>query len=455
MQSRFVATICLAALTLLTACDESTPPGPPLVDAQLRQDLARWGVIPIGAMPAQDPALVALGRTLMFDKILSGNRDVSCATCHQPAQHLGDGLSLAVGTGGTGLGAARTPGTGRPFVPRNAPTLLNAGLGLTYVFWDGRLARFGPGGVTFLQGLDSLPLPRDLPNVLAEQAMLPVLNRVEMRGAPGDTDVFGTPNELAQLADTQVTEVWQGLMNRLLGIPEYVTLFSAAFPGVPTSQLRFRNAATAIAAFEMQAFTKTGSPFDHYLDRDDGALTAAEKRGAILFFERAQCASCHNGPFLGAQGFANTGAPQLGPGTGAGVPLDFGRGNVSPSGGDAYRFTFRIAPLRNVELTAPYFHDGAYPTLEAVVRHYNDVSGALRGFDVSQLSPSLQDQYHGDATTIDAVLVRLDFRLRRSLGLTDAEQRDLVAFLKSLTDPSARDLSAIVPARVPSGLPVP
>src|SRR3989442_15148905 len=166
--TRTLSTICLGLVALGAGCDRrSSPAEPTSIDAALRRDLARWGVIPIGPMPAQDPALDALGRTLMFDKILSGNRDVSCATCHQPAQHLGDGLSLAVGTGGTGLGAARTPGTGRPFVPRNAPTLLNAGLGLTYVFWDGRLPRFGPGGMTFLQGLDSLPPPRDLPNVLA------------------------------------------------------------------------------------------------------------------------------------------------------------------------------------------------------------------------------------------------------------------------------------------------
>src|SRR5438034_4634564 len=77
-------------------------------------------------MPAQDPARVDLGRALMFDKILSGNRDVACATCHLPAQHAADGLSLAIGTGGTGAGPARTLGPGRQFVPRSAPSLLNA-----------------------------------------------------------------------------------------------------------------------------------------------------------------------------------------------------------------------------------------------------------------------------------------------------------------------------------------
>jgi cytochrome c peroxidase len=93
--------------------------------------------------------------------------------------------------------------------------------------------------------------------------------------------------------------------------------------------------------------------------------------------------------------------------------------------------------------------------LDAVVRHYNDVPTALREFDATQLAPAVRDSYHGDDVTITAVLSSLDFRLRQTLNLTEAEIHDLVAFLESLTDPSARDLSSLVPDRVPSGLPVP
>jgi cytochrome c peroxidase len=440
--------LCVAAVVLAAACDEMTPPEglPGSIDAQLRQSIGRWGVVPIGAMPRQDPALVALGQALMFDKILSGNRDIACATCHDPAQHATDGLPLAVGTGGTGLGPARTLGPGREFVPRSAPTLLNSGLGLFYVFWDGRLTRFGPPppGVP--------PLPVDVSNVLVAQATLPVLNRREMRGAAGDVDVFGNPNELAQFGDSQSTEIWQAVMQRLLAVPGYVTLFNAAFPGRPPAQLRFQDAATAIAVFQMEALTKTNSPFDRYLNRDDSALPADAKRGALLFFGKAQCSSCHNGPFLGGGDFANTGVPQLGPGVGQGAPLDFGRGEVFNT--EFYRFFFRAPPLRNVELTAPYFHDGAVATLEAVVRHYNDVPASLRDFDPSTLPPALRGSYHGDAATLSAILATLDFRLREPLHLTDTEIAEVVAFLKSLTDPAAGDLSAISPAAVPSGLPV-
>ncbi|HEV8264742.1 MAG TPA: cytochrome c peroxidase [Gemmatimonadales bacterium] len=453
--TRYVRALCVATLALAGACDETTPPDglPQSIDAQLRRSFQQWNVIPIGPMPPQVSAQVALGQALMFDKILSGNRDISCATCHQPAEHAADGLALAVGTGGTGLGPSRTLGEGRQFVPRNAPSLLNSGLGLFYVFWDGRIARFGfgpgPGGFQTPAGA---ALPSDLPNILAAQAMFPVTNRREMRGEPGDTDVFGNPNELAQLGDSAWANIWQGVMQRLLAIPEYVTMFRAAFPEIYKDQLGFQHAATAIAAFQMQALTKTNSPFDRYLARDDAALPIEAKRGALLFFGRAQCSTCHNGPFLGGGQFANTGIPQVGPGVGTGAPLDLGRGNVLNN--EFYRFAFRVAPLRNVELTAPYFHAGVYPTLEAAVRHYNDVARALQGFDVTQLPSAVRDQYHGDDATISDVLRTLDFRVRTPLRLTDAEIAELVAFLKSLTDPAARDLSAIKPARVPSGLPV-
>ena len=444
---RLVERFCLALLLFGAACERSDTLAEPSLDAALRQDLSRWGVLPIGPVPAQPQALVDLGQALMFDKILSGNRDVACATCHHPSTHEGDGLSLSIGTGGTGLGPSRTLGPGRQFVRRNAPSLLNDGLGLFYLFWDGRVARF----LSSFNG--GPPVPGDVPNLLSAQAMLPVLDRREMRGEPGDRDVFGAPNELAQIADSDSAAVWQALMQRLLAIPEYVAKFNRAFPNTPTSALRFQQAAEALAAFQVAALTKTNSPFDRYLTHDDAALTTQQKRGAQLFFGTALCSSCHNGPLLGGNGFANAGVPQLGPGSPATPPLDRGRADLPDQ--QFYQFAFRVAPLRNVELTAPYMHDGAFSTLDAVVRHYNDVPLTLTTYDASQLDPALRSTYHGDAATTDSVIRTLDFRLQTPLHLSDAELADLVAFLKSLTDPSARDLSALVPAAVPSGLPVP
>jgi cytochrome c peroxidase len=297
-----------------------------------------------------------------------------------------------------------------------------------------------------------ITVPQIVENLAAAQAMIPVTNRVEMRGLPGDHDVLGNVNELAQIPDSQYTAIWNATIARVVAIDEYKRRFNAVFPGVPASALSFAHAANAIAAFEIQSFSKTNSPFDRYLARDDAALSTDAKEGALLFFGRAGCSSCHNGPLLGGQSFANAGVPQLGPGTGKAAPLDAGREDFAPAGKP--QFLFRVPPLRNVELTAPYMHDGAYATLEAVVSHYNNVDSALKAFTSNELDPAYRASYRGDAATVNAVLSTVDGRLRQPLGLSSDDQRRIVAFLRSLTDPSARDLSAIAPSAVPSGLPV-
>ncbi|HMC55997.1 MAG TPA: cytochrome c peroxidase [Gemmatimonadaceae bacterium] len=447
-------TALIVALVLVACDNPPTETGnvEPSLDLVLRQQLGTWGAMPIGDVPVQSPALVSLGQSLFFDRILSGNRDVSCATCHDVTATMGDGMSLAVGTGFTGSGLHRAPGASRSFVPRNAPTLLNTGLGFFYSLWDGRINQdFGTVGSFHAPA--GIVLPAGLANLIAAQAMLPVLNRVEMRGAAGDVDVNGAANELAQIADTEAPAIWRGVMVRVLAIQEYAAKFAAAYPAVPASSLGFQHAANAIAAFQTHALTRTNSPFDRYLHRDNDALTDQEKRGALLFFGKARCVSCHSGPLLGGQTFANVGAPQIGPGMGRAAPLDVGRGEELPNM-DFYKFAFRAPPLRNVELTAPYMHSGAYKTLEAVLLHYTNPDSAQRHYDVSQLDPALRPLHHGDAATIDAVNNTLDFQVRLGIEMDATERAQIIAFLKSLTDPAAKDLGAIVPVSVPSGLPI-
>jgi cytochrome c peroxidase len=366
---------------------------------------------------------------------------------------LTDGLSLAIGTGATGSGNTRAVGAGRQLVPRHAPSLVNQGLGFFYTLWDGRVNEEGqigqfksPPGIVFPAGLN---------NLLAAQGMLPILNRVEMRGNPGDVDRFGAPNEFANIPDTAPAQVWKAAMNRLLAIQEYAQKFAAAYPGVVPANLGFQHAANALSAFQVASFTRTNSAFDKYLARDDRALTDDQKRGGILFFGKAMCVTCHSGALLGGRNFANIGVPQIGPGVGGAAPLDIGRAeNLPPNQGQFYRFSFRVPPLRNVELTSPYMHNGAYRTLEAVVRHYTNADSAQRNYDVTQLDPAARSLHHGDAATINEVNKTLDGRLQgRFIKLNAAEQAQIVAFLKSLTDPAAKSLPP-APASVPSGLPV-
>jgi cytochrome c peroxidase len=421
------------------------------LDTELRASLRQWGAMPIGPLPTQNPALVSLGQSLFFDKLLSGNRDVSCATCHDPMLSATDALTLPIGTGATVHSGVRFLGAGRQFVPRNAPSLVNQGLAFFYTLWDGRVnEEAGPGhfrapaGIVFPQGLTS---------VIAAQAMLPVLNRVEMRGNAGDVDVSGNVNELAQISDAAPADVWNAVMRRVLALQEYVAKFNAAYPGTPTIALGYQHAANALAAFQASMLTRTNSAFDRYLAHNDGALTVDQKRGGILFFGKAQCVTCHSGPLLGGQQFANIGTPQIGPGVGAAAPLDIGRGEHIPNV-SFYRFAFRVAPLRNVELTAPYMHNGAYRTLDAVLAHYTNADSAQRNYDVSQLDPALRGMHHGDEATLQQVREGMDFRLREGIKLTVQERRQMIEFLKSLTDDGARTLSASIPSSVPSGLPI-
>lgn len=446
----------LAAATM--SCEPTKgftpPPNPGELDQQLRSTLGFWGAQPIGNVPTQSPALVDLGRSLFFDKLLSGNRDVSCATCHEPDAQMMDGQSLAIGTGGTGRAPGRALGAGRQFVPRNAPTILNMGLGLFYTLWDGRVnEEFTPGAFRSPVGI---VLPQGLNNLVAAQAMFPVLSRVEMRGEAGDVDVNGDPNELAAIADADPQAVWRATMTRLLAVQEYVAKFNAAYPGTPASQLGFQHAANAIAAFQIATFTRKNSAFDRYLARDNSALTEEQKRGALLFFGKGACSTCHQGALLGGRQFANIGIPQIGPGVGAAAPLDIGRAEHMPAGSQQfYRFSFRVPTLRNVELTAPYMHNGAFKTLETVVRHYTNPDSSLRNYDVTQLDPALRAMVRNDPATIADVLATLDSRFQFApIELTTEEQTQIVAFLKSLTDPEARNLASVVPATVPSGLSV-
>src|SRR5205814_4044053 len=145
----------------------------------------------------------------------------------------------------------------------------------------------------------------------------------------------------------------------------------------------------------------------------------------------------------GGQQFANGGVPQIGPGVGSAAPLDIGQAEQLPQPQQLFaRFVFKVPPLRNVELTGPYMHDGAYPTLDAVLRHYTNADSALENFDVSQLPAAVRPYYHGDATTIAEVRATLDGRLQLGIPLTGIERAEIIAFLKSLTDPAARDLSS-------------
>lgn len=427
---------------MLAGCGVVIPGAGSDKDATLRAALASAGVEAI-SKPATDSAKVTLGQALFFDKELSGNRNISCSTCHTPAAFTGDGLPLSKGQGGIGLGPSRAAlldDDGNPIhIPRNAPDVFNRA-DFNTMFWDARVTQHADGSFTTPAG-DALLA--GLESALAAQAMFPVTSNAEMRGTPGE-------NELADIPGDDLPAIWVALMDRLLALGEYVQLFTAAYPEVATEDLTFVHAANAMAEFEIDHWTLTESPFDQYLRGDDSAMSASARDGALLFYGQAGCSACHSGSLLTDELFHNRCVPQLGPGKGDGESglFDFGRARETDNDADRYRF--RTPPLRNVAATGPWMHDGVFTTLEAVVRHELDPVASARAYDPSQLSAEFQDVFRADQT--EAILGNPD---AESITLTDAEVADLVAFLNALTDPGLGALSTMdIPESVPSGLPL-
>jgi cytochrome c peroxidase len=406
---------------------------------------------------AFDPEQARIGQLLFYDKILSGNRNISCGTCHHHDHAGGDGLSLGIGEGGAGVGPERTAGTGadriRKRIPRNAPALWNLGhTDIRVLFHDGRLEVSDLYGNGFSSPAQEW-LPEGFDHILAAQAVLPLVAQFEMAGNPKE-------NEIAGAVHDRIDAAWPILAKRVRTIPEYGEMFVAAFDHVDTpEQVSIVEIANALAAFIGTEWANYDSPFDAYLAGDTEALSPAAARGMGLFYGEAGCAACHSGPLLSDQEFHALGLPAFGPGRTRQwdpIPRDMGRVAESNRLEDAYRF--RTPPLRNVALTAPYGHNGAYPTLEGIVRHHLDPVAARAGWtpDEARLPevPWLAEidfVIRSDRAEMARQAVVLDI-VPVSLG--DGQVADLVAFLHALTGRTADQRPLGRPERVPSGLPV-
>jgi len=409
--------------------------------------------------PNQDER-VELGQLLFFDKVISGNQNASCATCHHPLAGTSDGLSLPVGEGGVGISVTRNTGSGDDEVgervPRNAPQLFNLGASeFVFMFHDGRVADLGDGTMLtpngIMDGLDS---------ALAAQSQFPVTAGAEMAGQAGE-------NSVADAAAAGNLDgpggVWEQLAQRLQAIPEYVDLFRAAFPDdiSQASDITFKHAANAIGAFEDVQWRAIDSPFDRFRRGNHRAMSVEQRLGMSLFYGRAGCSQCHSGSYQSDQQFHAIAMPQIGPGKGDLGPGgdnhgDLGRGRETGDAADNYKF--RTPSLRNVAVSGPWGHDGAYNSLEAVVRHHLDPVNSLENYDTSQAVLPANDAldpldfiHHANADNRAAIAAANELAPKT---LRERQFRYLMAFLGSLTDPKAVDLRADVPASVPSGLPL-
>jgi cytochrome c peroxidase len=277
------------------------------------------------------PEKVELGRLLYFDKRVSKDGTVSCATCHDPQMAWAEHTPTSEGIGHQKGG-------------RNAPTVINAAYA-TSQFWDGRA------------------------KTLEEQATGPVENPIEMGGK------------------------MEAVVDDLAKVPDYQERFQRVF-GTGVSKEGF---AKAIAAFERTVLSGD-SPYDRFVQGEQSALTAAQKRGWETF--RSNCASCHRPPLFSNYLFFNAGVGMDRPSP------DEGRKKITGKDGDLGKF--RVPALRDVAQTHPYFHDGSAATLADAVALM--AGGGKDNPNLSEMFKSI-----GDAK------------------ISQQDESDLVEFLKALS----------------------
>ncbi|WDE09867.1 cytochrome-c peroxidase [Thalassomonas haliotis] len=444
-------------LTLLTGLSLSSlnafasEHNPQSLDQKLRMKLAHHNITQVIPPPPQPPALVALGRNLFFEKEISGRRNISCSTCHNPLLGSADGQSQSRGQGASGLGPARRQKADEyfQFLPRNTPSLWNRGVNQwTTMFWDGRLGGTPETGFFSPAGADT---PQNFSSALAAFTIIPVTPDEEMRGFPGQLDSFGQVNEMSELANDDFVQIWELVTARVTDHDGYNELLADAFPGVPESELDISHIGEAIGAFMSEEFTALNSPFDRYLKGNSKALSKRAKRGALLFYGRANCVNCHSGALQTDLDFHNIAAPQVGTGRGDAAPLDLGRGAITENPAD--NFKFRTPSLRNIELEAPYFHNGAFAKLPDALRHHLDPQNSLANYDASQIEPELAGMFVNDDDTINTLLSTISPELAISgAPLSKREINQLLAFLSALTDPESLNKLNVVPDKLPSGL---
>ena len=434
------------------------------LDAALDRVIKARGLEPLEMPPLVITPKFRLGQMLFFDPILSGTRDVACATCHLLGRGTSDGVALSLGVRAAGLAEERRALDTERVHPRNTMDLWNRGHPSVHnMFWDGRVSEINAPVSRFQTPMMDY-LPDGIESVLAAQVLFPLTGEEEMLGLPGDRSALDLPaghgdrpNEIALAAASldedepeRFVAVHDALMRRLLGQAgtpladwqiAYRRLIARAFPETLLGAVTIGDLANAVGHFQELAFVTRETPWDRYLAGEKGAMGADAKRGALLFYGKGRCVACHSGPLLSDFQFHSLAVPQIGPGI---DETGDDRGRYEATRIPRHRYQFRTPPLRNVTLTAPYFHSGAVASLEdAIALHLAPPAGGA-GADAAA-DPSAE------------TLRRASFApmLRRGVALDEDERASLLAFLQSLEDDQVESRALIVPESVPSGLAVP
>lgn len=286
------------------------------------------------------PEKEMLGKLLFYDPILSGSKDIACATCHHPDNGYAEFLDISIGTNAQGFGSKRRFNVPNdiPLMKRNSQTIINTAFNGIDPY-----GRYDPEQAPMFWD--------DRARSLEKQALEPIKALEEMRGhGHGETDILQT------------------VIERLKKMPEYQKLFEKAFG--EADAVSIDNLGKAIAAFERTIVTNN-SRFDQYMRGDEDAILISEKEGLELF-KSVGCVNCHNGPMFSDYKMHVLGVPE-------------NNKLLVPDAGVQDTFAFRTPSLRNLRFTSPYMHNGSLQSLRRVLEFYEDISdGKERNPNVSK-----------------------------------------------------------------------
>ena len=301
---------------------------------------------------------------------------------------------------------------------RHTMALFNLGTGnIQNYFWDSRVKReFRGWWMTPEVGLNG-PNPKlaeissTFDSLLAVQAIFPISNHDEMAG---------------QNSKLTNVEAWDGAMKRIYQNKVLTDILKKAYPEAKT--LNIAHVGNALAEFERHEFVANKTPWDLYIRGQKQYMNPRMIKGAKIFIGKANCIFCHQGQHLSTFGTQNIGTPQLRFG-------DRGEQEVNPNGFN--EFAFRIPPLRNVGVTAPYMHSGVFENLREVINHYNDPAESFRTFVWKGNTSHYREEVKlfTEPSFMKLKAQHITAGLKKKLDLTEDEKEDLHCFLKvGLTD---------------------
>lgn len=368
-----------------------------------------------------DKKKFSAGKILFESKALSGDRDTSCKTCHLDEFGSTDGLPLAVGVGGEGEGKQRYTAEKGALVQRNAISLFGRGnKAFKVLFWDGKVHQ--TSGLIVSQFGKHIEGKFESPLELA--AILPLVERDEFIGT----------NHLYSSNDIQLTVEDKVYYQRYMAVSESLReRFTSSLQegdrkareafvlaGIEVGKLELSDIGKLLAFFISENFKCKESSWDRYVNGDKKALTKEQKKGAITFYGKGRCASCHSGPFFSDFDFHSIGVPQggFGPHT---RKRDIGRAAVTHKAKDLFKF--RTPPLNQVKSSPPYGHNGIFHDIRSVVTHH------FNPIDIYLNNPSIYKADYYEIGKLNASRDPLLFAIDIS---KEDDLNDLIEFLKVL-----------------------